>query len=90
MLDGALNLVAMGVRGGMGDMRTEETKRSGERSTDGFGVGAEGGDLVTSGVVGGDELVEGNHHVVVIYEPTLSLILYRVGSYIKQSFWILC
>ena len=40
----------------MGDMRTEEAERSGERSTDGFGVGAEGGDLVASGVVGGDEL----------------------------------
>ena len=49
----------------MGDMRTEETKGSSERSTDGFGVGAEGGDLVASGVVGGNELFEGNHHVVV-------------------------
>ncbi len=51
----------------MSDMRTEETEGSGERSTDGFGVGAEGGDLMASGVVGGDELFEGNHHVVVIF-----------------------
>ena len=32
-----------------------------------FGVGEEGGDLVASGVVGGDELFEGSHHVVLIF-----------------------
>ena len=51
----------------MGDMRTEESERSGEGSTDGFRVGAEGGDLVASGVVSGDELFEGDHHVMVIF-----------------------
>ena len=68
-MDGALDLVAMGVGGGMSDMRAEETERSGERSADGFGVRAEGGDLVASGVVSGDELFEGDHHVVVIFGP---------------------
>jgi hypothetical protein len=55
LLDGTLDLVAVSVRGGVSDVRTEEAEGSGEGSADSFGVRAEGFDLVTSGVVGGDD-----------------------------------
>ena len=48
LLDGSLDLVAVGVRGGTRDMRAEETQGSGEGSADSVGVRAEGCDLVTS------------------------------------------
>ncbi len=47
--------MAVSVRGGVSDVRTEEAEGSGEGSADSFGVRAEGFDLVTSGVVGGDD-----------------------------------
>ena len=54
MLDGALDLVAVGVRCGVRDVGVKETEGGGERAADGFRVRAECRDVVASGVVGGD------------------------------------
>ncbi len=51
----------------MRDVGMKETEWGGERSTDGFGVGAECFDMVVSGVVGGDELFETGHDVVLVF-----------------------
>ena len=66
LLDGALDLVAVGVRCGVHDVGVKETEGSGEGAADGFRVRAECSDMVTSGVVGGDQLFEAVHDVVLV------------------------
>jgi len=67
LLDGALDLVTVGVRSGVRDVGMKEAEWGGERSADGFRVGAECFDMVVSGVVGGDELFETGHDVVLVF-----------------------
>jgi len=66
LLDGALDLVAVGIRSGVRDVGVKETEGSGERVADGFRVRAECLDMVASGVVGGDQLFEAGHDVVLV------------------------
>ena len=60
MLDGALDLVAVSVRCGVRDVSMKVTKGGGER--------AECRDVVASGVVGGDQLFEAGHDIVLVLE----------------------
>jgi hypothetical protein len=53
----------MGVRGGVRDVGMKETEWGSERSTDGFGVGAECFDMVASD----NELFETGHDVVLVF-----------------------
>ncbi len=66
LLDGALDLVAVGIRSGVRDVGVKETEGSGERAADGFRVRSECLDMVASGVVGGDQLFEEGHDVVLV------------------------
>ena len=66
MLNGTLDLVAVGVRCGVRDVGVKETEEGGEGAADGFRVRAECRDVVASGVVGGDHLFEAGHDVVLV------------------------
>ena len=52
LLDGALNLVTVEVRGGMGDVGLEEAEVSGKGEADRLRIRAETGDKMTLGIVG--------------------------------------
>ena len=67
LLDGTLDLVAVGVRSGVRDVGMKEAEWGGEGSANGFRVGAECFDVVASGVVGGNELFETGHDVVLVF-----------------------
>ena len=58
LLDGTLDLVAVGVGGGVRDVGVKETEWGGEGAAVGFRVRAECCDMVASGVVGGDQFFE--------------------------------
>ena len=59
--------MTVGVGSGVRDVGMKETEWGGERSADGFRVGAERCDVVVSGVVGGNELFETGHDVVLVF-----------------------
>ncbi len=52
----SLNLVAVHIRSSVGDTAVEESEWGREGLADGFRIGAEGLDLVSSCVIDGDEL----------------------------------
>ena len=51
----------------MGNVRIKKAKRSGQREAGSFRVRIESEDLMTSGVVEGDELIETEHDIILIF-----------------------
>ena len=67
LLDGALNLVAVRVRGGMGDVGLEEAEVSCKGEADRLRIRAETGDKMTLGIVGGYEATDAFDYIIMLF-----------------------